>query len=109
MDTKERVGLRIRAIRKQRKLTQDQLAEKLGRSVEAISNLERGVSHPSFETLEGLSATLGVPVKEFFEFEGGGEISPKRAKLLEDLKTAAAELSDKQLTIAVAQVKALAQ
>ena len=107
MDTKKRVGLRIRAIRKQQKLTQDQLAERIGRSVEAISNLERGISHPSFETLEGLSEALDVPVKAFFEFEGGTDVSPKRASLLEELSTTAAQLSDKDLEIGVQQLKAL--
>jgi len=107
MDTKKRVGLRIRAIRKQKELTQDQLAELMGRSVDAISNLERGVSHPSFETLERLSETLEAPVKSFFEFEGGADISAKRAALLEELTTVAAQLKDKELEIGVKQLKAL--
>lgn len=107
MDTKKRVGLRIRAIRKLRELTQDQLAERMGRSVDAISNLERGVSHPSFETLERLSETLEVPVKAFFEFEGGADISAKRAALLEELSTVAAQLKDKELEIGVKQLRAL--
>jgi len=107
METKKRVGLRIRAIRKQNELTQDQLAELLGRSVDAISNLERGLSHPSFETLERLSETLEVPVKAFFEFEGGSDISAKRAALLEELTTVAAQLKDKELEIGVKQLKAL--
>lgn len=81
MDTKTRVGLRIRAIRKSRNLTQEELGNLLERSVDAVSNLERGVSHPSFETLDRLSQALNVPVREFFEFEGGDEVSPKRARV----------------------------
>ena len=41
---KDRVGSKIQAIRKRRKLTQPQLADRIGRSVDALSNLERGVS-----------------------------------------------------------------
>ena len=109
MDTKKRVGLRIRTIRKQRNLTQDQLADLTGRSVDAISNLERGVSHPSFETLESLSEHLNVPVKTFFDFQGGEELSAKRAMLIEELVGVAAELKDDDLKIGIEQLKLLAR
>ena len=79
----------------------------MGRSVDAISNLERGVSHPSFETLERLSETLEVSVKAFFEFKGFVDISAKRAALLEELSTVAAQLKDKELEIGVKQIQAL--
>ncbi len=46
METKKRVGLRIKAIRKAKGLTQEEMGALLGRSVDAISNLKRGVSHP---------------------------------------------------------------
>jgi transcriptional regulator with XRE-family HTH domain len=64
MDAKHRVGLRIRVIRKRRNLSQEALAELIDRSSEAVSNLERGLSTPSFDTLEALSVALGVPISE---------------------------------------------
>jgi len=63
-----RFGRRLRQIRRQKDLTQEQLAEAVGVSVEFISNIERGISAPSFETLEKLTAVLQVPVHELFQF-----------------------------------------
>lgn len=62
-------GTRLRYFRKERKLTQEQLAEAVNVSVEFISNVERGVNAPSFRTLEKLSYILKIPVKDFFDFE----------------------------------------
>jgi transcriptional regulator with XRE-family HTH domain len=65
-------GQRLRQIRKQRDLTQEQLAESIQVSVEFISNMERGINAPSFQTLEKLSRSLNVNVMEFFRFENQG-------------------------------------
>jgi transcriptional regulator with XRE-family HTH domain len=61
-------GKRLRQIRRQRKLTQEQLAEAVGISVVAVSNMERGVNGPSFETLEKLIEVLQVSADELFIF-----------------------------------------
>lgn len=67
MNLKDRVASRIKTFRKLRTLTQEQLAQRVDRTVFAISQLERGRSLPSFETLERLSAALEVPVRDFFD------------------------------------------
>jgi transcriptional regulator with XRE-family HTH domain len=59
-------GRRLRQIRRQHDLTQEQLAELAGISVDMLSNIERGINAPSFETMEKLSKVLSIPVKEFF-------------------------------------------
>lgn len=61
-------GRRLRQLRLQRKLTQERLAEGAGVSVDLISNIERGINAPSFETLERLAESLHVSVKELFAF-----------------------------------------
>lgn len=66
----------VRHHRKQRGWTQDQLAERADRSVEMINRIERGRVAPGFETLEALSLSLDVPVRDFFgiaTFEAGEE------------------------------------
>jgi transcriptional regulator with XRE-family HTH domain len=50
-------------------MTQEELAEKAGISVEFLSNLERGINAPSFETLEKLSLALSISVHFLFVFE----------------------------------------
>lgn len=64
-----KLGRRIAALRKARKLTQEQLAERLGCSVEFISLVERGVNAPSVAGLEKFAKILKVEVKELFTFE----------------------------------------
>lgn len=65
-----KLGQRIAALRKARKLTQEQLAESIGCSVEFISLVERGVNAPSVAGLEKFAKVLKVEVKELFTFDG---------------------------------------
>jgi transcriptional regulator with XRE-family HTH domain len=64
-----KLGRRIAFLRKARKLTQEQLAEALGCSVEFISLVERGVNAPSVAGLEKFAKILKTEVKELFNFE----------------------------------------
>lgn len=108
MDTKTRIGIQIRELRKAKSLTQDELAAMIERSTEALSNIERGVSLPGIDTLERLGEKLGVQMKDFFP-QQQGKTSIRRAELLARLVATATTLSDKQLSLAVAQVEAIGQ
>ena len=57
-------------MRKTADLTQEELSNKAGISVDFLSNVERGVNAPSFENLEKLAKALGVEVRELFDFTG---------------------------------------
>jgi transcriptional regulator with XRE-family HTH domain len=59
--------MRLRDLRLQRKLTQEQFAELLGISVDFLSLIERGINAPSFETIEQIASRLQVPVSKLFE------------------------------------------
>jgi CheY-like chemotaxis protein/DNA-binding XRE family transcriptional regulator len=61
-------GRQVKHLRNQRKLTQSQLAEASGLSVEFISLVERGRSAPSLKNIFGLSQALQAPVCAFFLF-----------------------------------------
>ena len=61
-------GSRLKSIRLDRKLTQEQFAELVEISVDFLSLIERGINAPSFEVLERLSASLKMPVRDFFDF-----------------------------------------
>ena len=61
-------GRRLRQLRRQKDLTQEQLAEALGVSTEFVSNMERGINAPSFETLEKIANALDVTVSVLFSF-----------------------------------------
>jgi transcriptional regulator with XRE-family HTH domain len=64
----KKLGQRIASLRKGRKLTQEQLAEAIGCSVEFISLIERGVNAPSVSGLEKFAKILKVEVRELFTF-----------------------------------------
>lgn len=66
---RENFGQRIRAIRLERKMSQEQFAELLDISVDFLSLIERGVNAPSFENLEVFSMQLDVPLSELFTFD----------------------------------------
>ncbi len=59
-------GGRIRALRRERGLTQEELAQKSGLSVEAVGRIERGAFAPTLETIHKLSGGLGVPFHDLF-------------------------------------------
>ena len=50
-------------------MTQERFAETLDISVDFLSLMERGVSAPSFETLERMAKRLRLPVAELFTFD----------------------------------------
>ncbi|WP_211110592.1 helix-turn-helix domain-containing protein [Azospirillum ramasamyi] len=87
-----------------RGLTQEALAELVGRTVEAVSNIERGRTFPTIETLEQLGYSLGVPVQQFFE---GAEpnVDDQRYILEGKLRDIGRQLSLEDLEIAVEQLK----
>ena len=68
---REKFGQRVRSLRAERGLTQEQLAERAGISVDFLSLVERGKSSPSFENLEEIADALEVSVAELFSFQGG--------------------------------------
>ena len=66
-----KLGKRIASLRKRKLLTQEQLAEAVGCSVEFISLVERGVNAPSVARLEKFASALAVEVSELFKFSKG--------------------------------------
>jgi transcriptional regulator with XRE-family HTH domain len=65
----QKLGQRIASLRKERKLTQEQLAEAVGYSVEFVRLVERGVNAPSVAGLEKFAKVFKAEVKELFNFE----------------------------------------
>lgn len=68
MNIKELLGKRLKAIREAHKFTQEELAEKIGVSVNAISLVERGLNFISPTLLEKLCEIYNVEPDYFFKF-----------------------------------------
>ena len=62
----EILGCNIKKLRKQRNITQEQLAESIGKTAKYISLLERSLAFPSADTLDLIAKALYVPVFRLF-------------------------------------------
>ena len=60
MDMRKLVGGNAARIRKEKGLTQEQLAERCGLSQQYLSGLERGRRNPTIVTLYEIATALGV-------------------------------------------------
>ena len=65
---KKQFGFKLKQLRRDRCITQEQLADMASLSVEAISNIERGIFGPKFDNLEKLAQVLDIEVKTLFDF-----------------------------------------
>lgn len=65
--TKEELGVKIRAIRTQRNISQEALGKVLNRTHAAVSDIERGKTDLSVSDLYIIANFFGVPVTEFLE------------------------------------------
>ncbi len=68
-DFYKKLGLNIKKIRKQRTLTQQQLAEKIGKGLNFVGKIEVAFSKPSLETLIDIASALNVEVSELTDFK----------------------------------------
>ncbi|WP_145701652.1 helix-turn-helix domain-containing protein [Azospirillum baldaniorum] len=107
MDRKIAFGLRLRAIRKAQGMSQEQFAELLDRSPDAVSNMERGINLPSVETLIRLSDKLDIPLGHLFAALDAVEgTDGKRVSLESALAENARRLTLRDLEIALKQIEA---
>ena len=62
----ERLGKRIRKARKDRKITQEDLADRVGLHYTTVSRIERGISNPPVQTVNKIAKALRVDMSDLF-------------------------------------------
>ena len=62
------IGNKIRELRKQRGITQEQLAESIGISFQAVSKWENNIALPDITLVPVLASYFGVSMDELFDF-----------------------------------------
>lgn len=67
--TKQLLGARIKELRKKAKISQEELAEKIGINYKNLSRIEAGRGYPTLETLETIAKVLNLEIRDFFEFQ----------------------------------------
>lgn len=68
MDVKKLLGQRIKELRTAKKLKQSELAEAIGIEPRSICKIETGAHFPKDTHLDKIAKTLGVEIKDLFNF-----------------------------------------
>jgi transcriptional regulator with XRE-family HTH domain len=90
-----RIGETLRKIRLERGLTLKQLADACGLSTSFLSQAERGLSSISVSTLERVSGTLQLSLREFFALaDPPGSADPSYSEVLRSQDQPAVNLSE---------------
>ena len=63
------LGEQIKRCREKRGFTQEQLAEKIGVSIETISSIDRGIKMPRLQNFVAIANQLGVSADELLQDE----------------------------------------
>lgn len=103
---KQIFGSNVRQTRKQRGLTVEKLAERVGVSVETIGRVERGETAPSFDSIEQIAAGLEVSPQELFGLVTEAVPGTTRGDILAQLQAITADATDTQLSL-IAQLAAV--
>lgn len=103
-DIKVLFGRRIKELRKNRGLSQEELAERADMSSKYISRIEMGQSFPSIETLAKLANALNVELKDFFEF---AHKTPSQKELKEILNSLLKETDEEKVRLIVKVARAI--
>ena len=83
----ELVGKKIRRLRKERKLTQSELATRIGIQQSDLSRIERGEYRVSLDTLFRMLAEFKVSVGEFFEEPRRGSVNPSEVWMVQQFNS----------------------
>lgn len=98
---KEKVGALIAALRKERGLTQKELAQELFVSDKAVSKWERGLAMPDVTLLIPLSESLGITVTELLEGRRLTAAEPMRVEQVEEIVKKAITLPDTRQSLSM--------
>lgn len=80
------IGQEIARLRKEKNMTQLQLADLMNVTDKAVSKWERGLSYPSFKTIQKLAEVLEVPLEDFIDIESEDNMRKEDLAINENLK-----------------------
>ena len=84
------LGIRLKELRKKLLMTQEELAEKAGLSIQHIGDIERGQANPTFSCVIKIAEVLGINVASLFIQAEDKNVEPAEMKkiLINFLSTA---------------------
>lgn len=94
-------GKFIARLRKEKNMTQEQLAEKMGVSINAVSKWERGLSFPDVSLLKKLCKELGTSVEELINGEEDKSEEAKERAIINVVKSKNKEKKKNKIIIII--------
>ncbi|MCR5527722.1 Helix-turn-helix domain-containing protein [Oscillospiraceae bacterium] len=94
---KERTGQLITELRKEKGLTQKQLADALNVTDKAVSKWERGLSFPDISMLEPIAEVLDISIMEILAGEKKSEDETITREEAQQMIKESVELSDEEI------------
>lgn len=101
------MGANLRHHRKAQRLTQAELAERVGLSTEMISKIERGAAAPSFEAIRRIAECLNLPEPALFGVGPTLADATERSRLLSRIHARLSRLNEDDLARAERMLSAL--
>lgn len=90
------LGQRIRALRRERGISQEELSFKAGISAAHLGQIERAVKKPTVETIGKLAAALEVPVTALFSSEYSCDSPPAPNSTLAKINAQLASMNEEE-------------
>lgn len=100
MKLKELIGIRIKRLRQERKLSQESLAERVGISPKYVSSIERGKENPTLDIVIKLAGALHVEVEDVFTVVQE-ETDPKKLREIANILLKEADTEKLRLVVKI--------
>jgi transcriptional regulator with XRE-family HTH domain len=97
---RDSIGANVKTLRERRGLSQEQLAEAVDRTWQAISHIETGKTLPPLTTLAALAKALRVPLGDLLS-ERGVPVAEHRVELMKQVQVLLSGFNDDQLEMTV--------
>jgi len=102
-EIKKLIGKRIKELRKEHNLSQQELAELINIDQRNLSNIECGISFPSKSLLQ-IAEAFDISLKDLFDFE---HLTLKRADMLNYIENKIQYLDDRNIKFIYRIIKSL--
>lgn len=100
-------GLNVQRLRRHKGMSQEALAEAIGRSTDTVSNIERGIGFPRLDTAFSIAEALDVPLIALFDVGPARPLDRRKRKHLDELIELLSSADESILGVAVAQARIL--
>ncbi len=100
---KKLFGNRIKTLRKNAGLTQEQLAELVGLDTQHLCKMENGIHFPKVKNLVSIAKVFQVDISDLFVFDNANKLKNRRNEIILNIK----KLSDYELEVVSKFISAL--